>query len=61
VTLQNSVIVGYSAGNAPLDIDNTLRETRGLITPRTDGFKVVNLKFVNFGATMTPLKACSKC
>jgi hypothetical protein len=34
---------------------------RGIITPRTDGFRATNITFVNFGATMTPFKACSKC
>lgn len=61
VTAQNSIIVGYSQGNAPSNIDSELYRTRGLIAPRTDGFKATNIAFINFGATMTPLQSCSRC
>lgn len=61
VYAQNSVIVGFSAGNAPDDIDYTYNNARGLIASRTDGLRVSNITFVNFGATMTPLQSCSEC
>jgi len=60
VTAKKTVIVGFSAGNAPADM-NTLRGTRGIITPRTDGLRVDDVTFANFGPLMTPLQSCSKC
>jgi len=61
VTAKNSIIVGFSIGNPPDNIDVAYKNTRGLVTPRTDGFKGQNLSFYNFGATMTPFQACSQC
>ena len=47
VVLRNSIIVGKSAGNSATD--GELVNTRGLITPRTDGFLVDGVHFENFG------------
>lgn len=57
VILRNSIIVGRSLGNAASD--GELMTTRGLITPRTDGFRVVNVHFENFANTMTVFKSIS--
>lgn len=57
--MRNSLIVGKSIGNPADDAD--LENTRGLITPRTDGFKVENVHFANFDKTMTVFKSCSFC
>lgn len=46
VVLKNSLIVGKSTYNAA--DSSELIQTRGLITPRTDGFKVENVHFENF-------------
>jgi len=59
VTTKKSVIVGFSSGNAA-DLNN-LKNTRGIITPRTDGLRVDDITFANFGPQMTPLQSCSKC
>ncbi|KAL4508253.1 hypothetical protein ABPG72_003557 [Tetrahymena utriculariae] len=59
VILRNSLIVGKSLGN-PAD-DSDLVNTRGLITPRTDGFRVENTHFANFDNKMTVFKSCSFC
>lgn len=61
VVAENSIIVGYSNGNAPSDIDQLYNNARGLIASRTDGLKVSGITFFNFGATMTPLQSCSEC
>lgn len=57
VILKNSIIVGKSLGNAATDGELDL--TRGLITPRTDGFRVENVHFANFDNTMTVFKSVS--
>jgi hypothetical protein len=61
VTAENLLIVGYSQGNAPSDVDKIYSKARGLIVPRTDRFIAKNIAFHNFGATMTPLQSCSGC
>ena len=57
VILQNSIIVGKTVGNHASDGELDL--TRGLITPRTDGFKADNVHFANFDGTMTVFKSVS--
>ena len=59
VVFEENVIVGFSRGNAPENIDDTYKNTRGIIASRTDGLIVSNMKFINFGLTMTPLQSCS--
>ena len=49
VVAENSIIVGYSNGNAPSDVDLTYANSRGLITSRTDGLKISGITFFNFG------------
>jgi hypothetical protein len=61
VTATNCTIVGFSQVNPPANIDSEYNQARGLIAPRTDGFKASNVKFYNFGSTMTPLQSCSDC
>jgi hypothetical protein len=61
VVATDSVIVGYSQGNGPADLDADYNRARGLIAARTDGLLVQNVQFFNFGATMTPLQSCSEC
>lgn len=61
VIAKNSVVVGYSSGNAPTDIDTDYNNARGVIASRTDGLKFSGIQFYNFGATMTPLQSCSEC
>lgn len=61
VVAENSIVVGYSEGNAPADIDVTYENARGVIASRTDGLKFSGISFYNFGATMTPLQSCSEC
>ena len=56
---ENVLIVGYSQGNAPDDIDTVYNNARGFIASRTDGLKGLNIRFYNFGPTMTPLQSCS--
>lgn len=56
---ENCLVVGYSSGNAPTDIDTEYNKARGVIASRTDGLKFSGIKFYNFGATMTPLQSCS--
>ena len=55
------LVVGYSAGNAPADVDTTYHNARGFIASRTDGLKADNIRFYNFKGTMTPLQSCSEC
>lgn len=57
VILKNSIIVGKTLGNAATD--GELNLTRGLITPRTDGFLADNVHFANFDGTMTVFKSIS--
>lgn len=42
-----------------MDVDYD--KSRGVIASRTDGLKVKDIRFYNFGATMTPLQSCSEC
>ena len=58
---ENVLIVGYSQGNAPDDIDTVYNNARGFIASRTDGFKVSGVSFHNYGEKMTPLQSCSEC
>jgi hypothetical protein len=60
VTAKQSIIVGYSNGNKPQNMAD-LNKVRGIITPRTDGFRADDVTFVNFAPNMTPLQSCSKC
>ncbi|KAL4508252.1 hypothetical protein ABPG72_003556 [Tetrahymena utriculariae] len=59
VILQNSLVVGQSTGN-PADVSD-LQATYGIITPRTDGYKVSSVHFANFIPNMTVFKSCSFC
>ncbi|KAL4484574.1 hypothetical protein ABPG74_019751 [Tetrahymena malaccensis] len=59
VILQNSLIVGQSAGNPALIQD--LQGSYGAITPRTDGYRIENVHFANFIQNMTVFKSCSGC
>ena len=61
VVATDSVIVGYSQGNGPVDVDTEYNKARGLIAARTDGLLVQNVQFFNCGQTMTPLQSCSEC
>ena len=61
VIAQNSLVVGYSQGNAPNNVDSEYRNARGVIAARTDRLKFSNIAFFNFGSTMTPLQSCSQC
>jgi hypothetical protein len=61
VVAKDSLIVGFSQGNAPANVDTLYGDSRGLIAPRTDGLRVDSVEFHNFGPTMTPLQSCSEC
>lgn len=61
VVAKNSIIVGYSQGNKPANVDVEYNEARGFIASRTDGLKGSGLRFYNFGPTMQPLQSCSEC
>lgn len=61
VIAENCLVVGFSTGNAPSDIDTEYNNARGVIASRTDGLKFSGIRFFNFGATMTPLQSCSEC
>jgi hypothetical protein len=61
VVTNNTVVVGYSAGNGPLNLDVDYKNVKGLITSRTDGLYINNTQFINFGSTMTVLQSCSQC
>lgn len=54
-------MVGFSRGNAPVDIDTEYENARGVIASRTDGLLVRGIELYNFGNTMTPLQSCSEC
>lgn len=51
VVVQDSIIIGKTLNNGLPDAD--LSGTFGVITPRTDGFKVSGLKLINFPAATT--------
>lgn len=58
-SIENWVIVGRSTGNAaPLAYH---LNSRGIITPRTDGFTAKNVQFFNFDTGMSILQSCSEC
>jgi hypothetical protein len=59
VVAQNSIIIGQSASNGRTA--ENLTGAFGIITPRTDGFKVSNVSFYHFPSTMTVFKSCSQC
>lgn len=42
-----------------MDVDYD--KSRGVIAARTDGLKFKDIRFFNFGPTMTPLQSCSEC
>ena len=48
VILENALIVGISKGNSPSDPSVYFKDGRGIIAPRTDGFKVDGADFYNF-------------
>ena len=57
----NSLVVGYSEGNAPDDLEYNYNNARGVIASRTDGLKFSDIRFYNFAPNMTPLQSCSEC
>lgn len=59
VIVQDCIIIGQTATNG-LPLAN-LSNAYGLITPRTDGFRVNGLKFINFPSVMTVYQSCSVC
>jgi hypothetical protein len=59
VVAQNNVIIGQTLSNGLPDA--SLSGTFGIITPRTDGFKVSGVRFYNFPTTMTVFQSCSVC
>lgn len=61
VIAHNALVVGFSQGNAPDNMDYVYNEARGVIASRTDGLKFSDIRFYNFGPTMTPLQSCSEC
>lgn len=61
VIAENCLIVGYSQGNAPDNINDEYKDARGFIASRTDGLRAKAITFYNFGSTMTPLQSCSEC
>ena len=61
VVAEDCLVVGYSQGNAPENIDIEYKNARGVIASRTDGLKFSGIRFHNFGPTMTPLQSCSEC
>ena len=61
VIAHNALVVGYSQGNAPDNMDYVYNEARGVIASRTDGLRFSDIRFYNFGPTMTPLQSCSEC
>lgn len=50
-----------SAGNRDPNFDLWYANGRGVITPQTDNFAVVNVKFNNYPEGMTIFKSCSQC
>ena len=58
----DSTIIGVSNGNAeiPKIIYGNI-ETRGLVTPSTDGLYVENVKFYNFDKNSTAIASCAVC
>lgn len=61
VVAENALVVGFSQGNKPDNIDFYYNNARGVIASRTDGLKFSGITFWNFGPTMTPLQSCSEC
>jgi hypothetical protein len=39
----DSLVVGYSQGNAPIDLASEYNNARGVIASRTDGLKFQNI------------------
>ena len=60
--IMGSTIIGVSNGNAeiPKIIYGNI-ETRGLVTPSTDGLYVENVKFYNFDKNSTAIASCAVC
>ena len=48
-------------GNAPADISATMASARGVIAPRTSGWRMSNIRFHNFPSVMTVFETCSMC
>lgn len=61
VIAEDCLVVGYSAGNVPSNVNDDYNNARGVIASRTDGLKFTGIRFYNFGTTMTPLQSCSEC
>lgn len=59
VVVQNSVVVGRSTNNG-LPLAN-LSSSFGVITPRSDGFKMSHINFYHFPSVMSVFKSCSIC
>jgi hypothetical protein len=59
VILEDAVILAKSNGNAETDIARWYTDTRGVITPQSDGFYVKNAHFKNFPESTTIFKSCS--
>ena len=56
--IEDALIVGYSANGG----DFKEYTTKGIFTPRSDGFMVKNVRFYNFGGSdMAALASCSHC
>jgi hypothetical protein len=59
-TIENFLIVGQSQGNANTEA-NYYNGSIGVITPRTSGFYVKNVRFQNFKTDMVLVGVCSEC
>ena len=46
-------IIGVTNGNAPADVATEMATARGVIGPRTGGWKMSNIRFHNFPSCMT--------
>lgn len=60
VVLRDSLIIGMSNGNSETLDYHVKYETCALIAPRTDGFRSLRNKFINFGAGMNLIESVSE-
>ena len=60
VEARNFAIIGVTQNNAPTDL-SVFNGARGVIGPRTSGWKMSYVRFYNFPVGTTVMQTCSKC
>ena len=60
VIARDIAIIGATSNNTTPDL-TLINTARGVIAPRTNGFKLSNIRFINFISGTYVLETCAQC